>query len=278
MSSVALNMATYHFADFAQARIVVVGAGEMSRLALKALRLRQVTNVTVANRTLAHAQSALLHPAWQAIDLDDLPQALQSADVVFSATSSPNLVITLDQIVEAQTQRRTSQKRVFIDLALPRDIDPAVRELPDVVLVDVDDLRHGLDQSLMNREQSVPAVNLIIDEEIARWRAQQRELSMRPFVVELRQRAERIRQQEVERTMRFLGPVDSDTLEHIQHLSHALVNKLLHEPTVRIKELAHNDEADVYVAALCDIFGLEGTSPLLPQLENAELRGNASGI
>jgi glutamyl-tRNA reductase len=82
--------------------------------------------------------------------------------------------------------------------------------------------------------------------------------------------------------MRFLGPVDSDTLEHIQHLSRALVNKLLHEPTVRIKELAHNDEADVYASALCDIFGLESglenTLPISPQLENAELRGDTSRI
>jgi glutamyl-tRNA reductase len=93
----------------------------------------------------------------------------------------------------------------------------------------------------------------------------------------LRQRAERIRQQEVERTMRFLGPVDSDTREHIQHLSRALVNKLLHEPTVRIKELAHSvaseDEADAYVSALCDIFGLDSALPALPQLEDAKVRG-----
>jgi glutamyl-tRNA reductase len=278
MSSVALSMAAHHFTDFAQARVVVVGAGEMSRLALKALRLRQVINVIVANRTLAHAHSALLHPAWQAISLDELPQALQKADVVFSATSSPDLIITRTQVIEACVKR----KLVLIDLALPRDVDPAVRDLPNVVLVDVDDLRHGLDQSLTNREHSVPAVNAIIDDEIARWRAQQRELSMRPLVVELRQRAERIRQQEVERTIRFLGPVDSDTLAHIQHLSRALVNKLLHKPTVRIKELAHNDEADVYASALCDIFGLEfgleSTLPIPPQLENAELRGDTSRI
>jgi glutamyl-tRNA reductase len=165
---------------------------------------------------------------------------------------------------------------VLIDLAVPRDIDPAIRDLPDIVLVDVDDLREGLDQSLENRKQALPAVHAIIDQEIAHWQGEQRELSMRPLVVELRQRAERIRQQEVERTMRFLGPVDSDTREHIQHLSRALVNKLLHEPTVRIKELAHNDEADIYVSALCDIFGLDTGLPAIPHSENAELRGEPS--
>jgi glutamyl-tRNA reductase len=165
---------------------------------------------------------------------------------------------------------------VLIDLAVPRDIEPAVRSLPGIVLVDVDDLRQGLDRSLANREQAVPAVNEIIDQEIARFASAQRELSMRPLVAELRQRAERIRQQEVERTMRFLGPVDSDTREHIQHLSRALVNKLLHEPTVRIKELAHNNEADLYVSALCDIFGLETAISVVSQHEHAETRGESS--
>ena len=276
MSSVALNMAAHYFADFSKVRVLVVGAGEMSLLALKALRLRQVANVTVANRTLARAQAALLEPTWRAIELNQLPETLQSADVIFSATSSPDVVITRAQIVDAQHVADAPERQVLIDLAVPRDIDPTVRTLPNVVLVDVDDLRQGLDQSLTNREQAVPAVNAIIEQEIARWQFEQRELSMRPLVAELRQRAERIRQQEVERTMRFIGPVDSHTREHIQHLSRAIVNKLLHEPTVRIKELAHNDGADLYVSALCDIFGLEAALPVVPQHEHAEIRGESS--
>jgi glutamyl-tRNA reductase len=134
-----------------------------------------------------------------------------------------------------------------------------LRDVAHVVLVDVDDLRQGLDQSLENRQFALPAVYRIIEEEMLRWQSAQRELTMRPLVVELRQRAERIRQQEVERTMRFIGPVDAETRQHIQHLSRALVNKLLHEPTVRIKELAHNEDetTDLYMSAICDLFGLE---------------------
>lgn len=275
MSSVALNMAGRYFPNFAQARVLVIGAGEMSRLALKALFQRQVAQVTVANRTLARAEAILLSPEWQAIELVQVPNLLATYDVIFSATSALSYVVTREQLAAAHQSAGVSHKQVLIDLAMPRDIDPAVRDLPDVVLVDVDDLRQGLDQSLENRKRALPAVYTIIEQELMRWQAEQRELSMRPFVVELRQRAERIRQQEVERTMRFLGPVDSGTREHIQHLSHALVNKLLHEPTIRIKELAHTvaseDEADVYVSALCDIFGLEGTLPAVPHTEDAKL-------
>ncbi len=241
MSSVALNMAARNFPDFFQARVLVIGAGEMSRLALKALHQRQVANVTIANRTLARAEAVLMHPEWRAIDLEQLPDALSEFDVIFSATSALDLIVTRAHVARAHFVNgqfdSKKHKQVLIDLAVPRDIDPGIRDLPNVILIDVDDLRQGLDQSLENRKQALPAVKAIIDDEMARWQTKQRELSMRPFVVELRQRAERIRQQEVERTMRFIGPVDAETREHIQHLSRALVNKLLHEPTIRIKEL-----------------------------------------
>jgi glutamyl-tRNA reductase len=277
MSSVALNMAARYFPDFSEACVLVIGAGEMSRLALKALHQRHVRNVTVANRTLARAREVLLHPQWQAIDLAELPKVLSTFDVIFSATSAHELVVTHGHLADALRTNGADHQCVLIDLAVPRDIDPSIRNLPGVVLVDVDDLRQGLDQSLEKRKEALPAVNAIIDEELQRWQAVQRELAMRPLVVELRQRAEHIRRQEVERTMRFLGPVDSETQDHIQHLSRALVNKLLHQPTVRIKELAHDDEADLYASALCDIFGLDANLAVVPQPENAELRGESSG-
>lgn len=276
MSSVALSMAARYFDNFADLNVLVIGAGEMSRLALKALRQRNVRHVTVANRTLAHAHSVLLHAEWQAIPLALVPQVLADFDVIFSATSALEVVVTQDDILNARATSGQERQQVLIDLAVPRDIDPAIRDLPGIAVLDVDDLRQGLDQSLENRKHALPAVNAIIEEEMTRWQAEQRELSMRPYVVELRQRAERIRQQEVEKTMRFLGPVDSETQEHIQHLSRALVNKILHEPTVRIKELAHTDELDVYVTALCDIFGLEANGLSSNHTHDAKLSGEPS--
>lgn len=265
MSSVALSMAARYFPDFTQANVLVIGAGEMSRLALKALLQRNVTHVTVANRTLSRAETLLMHPMWQAVGLDEARASMGSYDVIFSATSAQSFVVTREQFSLVQARNGDGHTQVFIDLAVPRDIDPAIRDLPNVVLVDVDDLRQGLDQSLEYRQQALPQVYAIIDEEMIRWEKHQRELSMRPVVVELRQRAERIRQQEVERTMRFIGEVDDETKQHIHHLSRALVNKLLHEPTIRIKELAHtladNEDADTYMSAICDLFGLEAGQP-----------------
>lgn len=278
MSSVALSIAARYVPRFEDARILVIGAGEMSRLALKALRQRNVQHVTVANRTLARAESALLHPQWNAIELSSVASMLGEFDVIFSATSAAGFVVTAEQLITTQYENPHAGVQVLIDLALPRDIEPVIRELPNIVLVDVDNLRQGLDLSLEERKLAMPAVIAIIEEEMERWQAEQRELSMRPYVVELRQRAERIRQQEVERTMRFIGSVDEETLGHIQHLSRSLVNKLLHEPTIRIKELAHVDEADMYVSAICDIFGLDVGTTYQNSVENDELRGEPSRI
>ena len=278
MSSVALSMAALHLPDFKQARVLVIGAGEMSRLALKALLQRQMPNVTVTNRTLAHAEGALLHPAWKILDFADLSESLGDYDVIFSATSAPNYVVTHEDFFQVLSRDDESTTRVLIDLAVPRDIDPTIRHLPGVALIDVDDLRHGLDDSLAARSGALPAVNAIVEGEMARWQAEQRELVMRPYVVELRQRAERIRQDEVERAMRFIGPIDEATHTHIQHLSRALVNKLLHEPTVRIKELAHDDEAETYVSAICDIFGLEIGSTIPQEVDPTIHYGVSNGV
>jgi glutamyl-tRNA reductase len=275
MSSVALGMATHHVPDLATASVLVIGAGEMSRLALKSLLQRQVANVTVANRTLARAEAALLHPAWRAQSLDEAIGDLSEYDIIFSATSSPHFVVTRAHVLIATGANGSGQKQVLIDLAVPRDIDPTIRGVPGIVLVDVDDLQHGLDKSLATRTEALPSVDAILAEEIEEWRAEMREFSMRPYVVELRQRAERIRQSEVDRTMRYLGAVDDETREHIQHLSRALVNKLLHEPTVRIKELAHHDEADYYASAICDIFGLAQETDIQQSGKDAGRNGSA---
>jgi glutamyl-tRNA reductase len=274
MSTVALAMAARHFRHFSQANVLVIGAGEMSRLALKALLQRQVTNVTVANRTLARAQAALLHPNWQAIHLSQLPDSLHTFDVVFTATSAPNYMITQAALATARQHANGVTTQVIIDLAVPRDVDPDVRAMPGVTLVDVDDLRQGVDESLEQRKQAMSAVNEIIHAEVAHWQHEQRELAVRPYVVELRQHAEDIRQREVARTLRFIGPVDDVTSAHIDHLSRALVNKILHQPTVRMKKLARNGDAAHYVTALRELFGLQADSQAQGEITTTTVEPN----
>ena len=263
MSSLALRMVEQRLGSLADAHVLVIGAGEMARLALKALAARNVAAVTVANRSVGRARAALLDARWRSVGLEEAPRLLNTADVVLSASSAPGLIITADHIAQVDTEHG----QYLIDLAVPRDIDPSVRSLPQVTLIDVDDLREELDSTLMARMQAVPAVEAVIDEELARWHSDMTELAVRPLVVALRRRAEDIRQAEVARTLRFLGDPDDATQAHIQHLSRALVNKLLHEPTTRIRELAHHTEADQVASTVRRLFGLDGqTSAPDPKL------------
>ena len=168
------------------------------------------------------------------------------ADVVVSATNSPDMVITADR-VRAAMDERLERPLILLDIAVPRDIAPEARQIPGVTLWDADELKGSLDEALAAREKEVPQVERIIDDELQCLQARLRMLVVKPVVVRLREKAEGIRQQELERMLNHLGEVDAHTLEHIQFLSRSLVNKLLHEPTVRLKSKASQDEA----ACLC---------------------------
>lgn len=263
MSSVALNMVESARGGLHKANVLVIGAGEMSRLALRALHARRIPSVTIANRTIAKAETQRLENGWRVVDLSQLPTALEQADVVISATSAPHYILHLDQISQLLAQRTNGNgvprpgSLTLVDLAVPRDVDPAAKELPGVTLIDVDDLQESLEETLALRAKALPDVEEILREEMDHWYEEMREVALRPLVTELRQRAERIRQQEVERTLRFLGPVDEETKQHLYHLSRALVNKLLHEPTVRIREMARSDQAELYAETVRELFDLQ---------------------
>lgn len=254
ISSVALALAQQHAGDLRQKRVLVVGAGEMGRLSLKALSHRGAGCVEVVNRTFAKAQSAAATFGGGAFPLEQLAERLALADVVIAATGAPQPLLTAKLVADALAQRPHCPL-LLVDLAVPRDIEPAVGDLPGVRLYDVDDLRGTLDEALSSREAEVPAVEAIIAEEVASLQNAYREMSVRPLIVDLRRKAESIRQREMERTLRNLGEIDDATLRHIHKLSQALVNQLLHEPTLYLKERAMNGEnAGVDVAR--EMFGL----------------------
>jgi len=146
---------------------------------------------------------------------------------------------------------------VLVDLAVPRDIDPAVAELPNVQLFDIDDLRAGLDDALSARQREIPQVEAIIAEEMGVWQREFQSRVLNPVVAELRQKAEAIRQRELGRALNNLGNVDPAVAAQLQHLSRALVNQLLHEPTIRLKQKAGSDDGAEYAEAIRELFGLE---------------------
>ncbi len=241
--------------DLSRQRALIIGAGEMAELALKALQARKIGEVAIVNRTCPRAQELTAQWGGSAYGLDRLDELLQTADIVISATGAPHFV--LDAVTVQETMQNRQSDLVLIDIAVPRDIEPEAGQIPGVHLFDVDGLQDNLDKALAARQQEVPHVEAIIAEEQAILTGQLRQLTAKPFIADLRRKAETIRQRELERTLRHLGDVDPQVLEHFQYLSHSLVNKLLHEPTIRVKEQAGNGRSAEYLATARHLFGLE---------------------
>jgi glutamyl-tRNA reductase len=254
-SSMALALAGGVLGQLAGRRVLVVGAGRIGRQTLEAVSRRGVADVAVANRTRGRAAELASRFGAVAYGLDELEAALASADVVVSATASEVPVVASD-VVRGAMGGRDDRPLVLVDLAVPADVERAAGEVPGVRLFDVDDLRAGLDESLASRLREVPSVEVIVEDEVGGFGRRFRELEVEPLVAEMRRRAETVRVQELERALRDLGDVDLETAERIAHLSRSLVKKLLHEPTVRLRERAGAGDADEVAAAVRELFGL----------------------
>lgn len=256
VSSIAINLAESMLGDLRQRSVVVIGMGEMGQLSLKNLRARGVENVCVLNRTHSRAVAAAgTRASWTARPMQQLPQALAEADAVFTATCSPDPLITWESVRAVDGQR--SRDLLIFDLAVPRDVAPEVGLLANTRLIDVDHLEVKADAALHLRRSAIPQVEAIIAEELALLALALQELRVRPLVVELRCRAERIRQQEIERSLRHIGELDPHALVHIQRMSKALVNKILHEPTICIKDLAHQEQGEELLPFVRALFNLQ---------------------
>jgi len=255
MSSVAIATAHDKLGDLSQKQILVVGMGKMGMLTLRALHARQLHNISVANRSPERAKAVATHWQFRIHTLENLSEAISDADVVITSTAAPDPVID-EGIVRRAIAGRNGRELVIVDIAVPRDVEPSVGDLPGVHLFDADDLKVTLDRSLEARKREIPRVEAIIAEEAARCEIELRELSMKPVITDLRDKAETIRRGELEKTIRRLPNVDDDTIEHIHQMSRAIVNKLLHEPTVRLKRIARAGRHIEYTSTVRHLFDL----------------------
>jgi glutamyl-tRNA reductase len=254
-SSMALALAAGALGDLREKRALVVGAGRIGLQTLKAASGRGIAEIAVANRSSERAAEAAATFGAAVHGLDALEDALAWADVVVTATSSETPVVSAAGVAAAMS-RRDGRPLVVVDLAVPADVERSAGDVPGVRLFDVDDLRAGLDDALASRLREVPNVEAVVEEEVEAFGRRYRELEVEPLVAELRRQAEAIRMAEIERTLRDLGDVDPETAERIEYLSRALVKKLLHEPTVRLRERAGSGDADEVAAAVRELFGL----------------------
>jgi glutamyl-tRNA reductase len=250
VSSAAAALAQQVFGDLSGCRVLLVGAGEVSELAARALAARGATIAAVTSRTDANARGLAEAFDARAVPFDEVAAELQRADVVVSSTSASEPVLSPDQV-----QDRRGRPLFVIDLAVPRDVDPAVARLEDCYVYDIDDLQAVVRESLSGRRREAERAEAIVEREAERFRDWQASLQVVPAIASLRERAESIRSGELAKAESRLEGLSESERRTVESLTTQIVNKLLHLPIVRLKQAAAT-EGTGYVDVARDLFGL----------------------
>lgn len=236
-SHAAILLARRQLPDLAEARALVVGAGDMATLAIKALSHQQVRQIGCINRTATRADALIRQVQGRSFRWHEFREALVWADLVIAATGAPHTVIYREDVAEILPER-ANRPLTLIDIALPRNIDQAVAELPGVFLHDIDDLHATLDDNLVQREAARPSVNAIIAQERERFQSWQRSRQAVPVLVNMRRKVEELAQAELSETLAQMPGLDEAEIALLNRMVHRLVNKVLHEPTIHLKQMA----------------------------------------
>jgi glutamyl-tRNA reductase len=236
--------------------VVVIGAGETSELTAQALAERGVATIFIANRHADRARSVAERFGGSVVGLDRLPETLEAADIVLASTSSPHPIVGHEEL-ELVMRARDHRPLLLIDMAVPRDIDPLCAELEGVTLRDIDDLQAVVTHNLSTREADVPAAEEIIGQEIGRFAQWLGELDVRPTIGALHERGEQIVDGVLEENAGRWETASARDLARVEALARAVVARLLHEPTIRLRSL---DAERVHgsIELLRDLFALRG--------------------
>lgn len=253
--SAAAALAQQVFEGLEGRRVVLVGAGRMSDLTARNLRSRGAVVTAVANRTPAHGAELAARHGARAVALDAIGSELAEADVVVASTSAPGFVLHADELGGALRSRR-GRALLFVDLAVPRDVDPALAAFDGCFVYDVDDLEAVVAASLAGRRAEAVRAERIVAAEAERFREWQLSLTVVPAITSLRARAEAIRSAELARVESRLGRLPESERHIVEAVTAQIVNKLLHLPTVRMKEAAVTADGVVYADVVRHLFGL----------------------
>jgi glutamyl-tRNA reductase len=255
VSSLAASLAERVVHPIAEAQVVVIGAGEMAELAVEALRKRGAQKILVVNRTLERAHAIADRWGAEIATFENMDDALISADILISSTGAPHLILTKTMVNDAMVARE-QRPLVLIDIAMPRDIDPATAHIPHVKLYDIDNLNEKLEGALAERMAEVPQVRAILKEEISEFTEYVKSLEMIPLIADIRQHAETIRKDMLEKTLRRLPDLTEAECARIEAMTQALVKQILHTPTNRLRAEASCPHAPEYATVARTLFGL----------------------
>ena len=255
VSQAAVAMATDRLGGLEGRQVLVVGAGEMGEGLARALHSGGVAGIRVANRTWDRAVEVAERLGGVPVRLDDLPHHLAEVDVLLTSTGASAVILEHGDLASVVGERH-GRELLVVDIAVPRDVDPAAGEIEGVTLLDMDDLREFAEVGIRERQREVTAVQAIVDAELDRYVDESTARSVAPLVASLRSRGDLVRSGELERLAARLGDLDDRQREAVEALAAGIVGKLLHEPTVRMKDAAGTARGERLAEALRDLFDL----------------------
>ena len=261
VSFAAVALARKIFGRLKGRRVLVVGAGEISSLTAQHLRTQGVGEIVITSRTHANAEALANEVGGLAVPWEGMINALGSADIVITATGSQRPIITRAQLEAAHGYRRGTPLFI-IDVAVPRDVDPAIAEIEQVFLYNIDDLQSIVEENLSRRKAEVERAESIVNEEVTKFMAWQRSRGAVPTVVALRQRFEAIRRSELQRLEGKLGGLPPEARARVDEVTRLIVEKLLLEPTEQLKALPDEETQAAYTEAVNRLFRLADEEPL----------------
>jgi glutamyl-tRNA reductase len=252
VSTVAVQLAAEFLGDLTERRVLVVGAGDNAELTARALRDRGVETLFVANRRYDRALGLAQRFGGRAVTFDDLPRELEAADIVVASTGAPHQIVGREEL-EFVAASRMGRPLVLIDLAVPRDIEPSVRDCPGIALYDMDDLQRAVARNMGARQAEAAEALVLVREEVARFQDWMASLDVVPTISALRRRADEVVEQVLRENESRWESLSAADRERVEALARAVVSRLLHEPTVRLKDRSSYH----YLHTIRELFGLD---------------------
>ncbi|MEN6373457.1 MAG: glutamyl-tRNA reductase, partial [Smithella sp.] len=256
VSFAAVELAKKIFGTLAGKKVLVIGAGEMAELTVTHLIGNGAEEITVANRTVLQASALAEKYHGKAIGLANLTEALCDADIVISSTGAPEYIVT-EEMIRNCLRKRKNRLLFLIDIAVPRDIDPAADDIGNVYLYNIDNLQDIVDENIKNRHREALKAEEIVEEEVAQYSKWLKELKVVPTIVSLRNKAESIVRMEMVKAQSWMSKFENGDREKVEALVNGIVNKILHAPVVVMKEESAEYNSQDIVAAVRQLFRLD---------------------
>jgi glutamyl-tRNA reductase len=256
IASVAVDLAKKIFGNLQGKHVYLVGAGKMSELAARHLMAHGCASIFVANRTYDRAVSLAYKFKGQAIHFEDLHNTCERADIVITSTGAPHAIFRREH-GEQFLSRRKNRPMFFIDIAVPRDVDPAMNRLDGIFVYDIDDLQQAVASHVADRRKEAERAEAIVTLEVERFQARIQTLDVVPTIVSLQDHLETIRQAEIDRVRGRLGTMTPDQEMAVEALTRGIVNKIMHTPISTLKTAAREPEATTVIDLVRRLFNLQ---------------------